>query len=86
MREPLDKTVRSFVMKRDKGKCQFPACKRRGREIHHILKHSSHPLYRNEPKNLILLCTKCHRAVTKKEIYYMSMFLDIVRENEKRLK
>lgn len=84
MRDPLDKNVRAEVIRRDKGKCQFPGCKRRGREIHHILKYSTHALYRNEPRNLILLCHKCHKLVTKKEIYYMQMFLDIVRQKYDR--
>lgn len=75
---PEYEKVRKEVVKRDKGKCRFPGCKAKGREMHHIIPYSRSAEMRLESKNLIMLCKKHHKQVTGKEIHYMGMFLDII--------
>lgn len=69
--------VRKEVMKRDKGKCRFPGCTKKGREMHHIIPYSKNSQFRLEVKNLIMLCKSHHKEVTGKEIHYMNLFLGI---------
>jgi hypothetical protein len=69
---------RQEVVKRDKNKCQMPKCRRRCKEVHHILKYADSPSLRYEVKNGICLCWQHHKEVTQKEYLYVSLFTDIV--------
>lgn len=66
------------VKARDGGKCQFPQCSRKNIEVHHILRHANFPLLRDKETNLICLCRKHHKQVTKKEEVYAPLLSKIV--------
>ena len=77
---PLNKEWRSRVKKRDKYKCQMPACgKTKQLQVHHIRKWSSASNLRYDVDNGITLCKWCHKDITKHEEMYESLFIDIVR-------
>ncbi len=69
---------RNAVVKRDKGRCQWPACRAKGRECHHIIPYAKNILLRHEVKNGILLCRRHHHAVKNKEIAYAAFFMSIL--------
>lgn len=76
-------TWRKAILKRDKHKCQFPGCHKRQRlHVHHIQKWSTSPFLRYEVSNGIVLCKKCHDNITGYEDYYITLFLQIVSQNE----
>lgn len=79
--------MRNTVRKRDNYKCQFPNCNSKNKydlEVHHILRWWDFPSLRYDPDNAILLCKKCHKFVTGKEIYYAKMFMQIVQNKKKK--
>lgn len=72
------------VRSRDKHKCQFPGCKCKGTEAHHIIRYADAPLLRYNIFNGITLCRKHHKLVTGKEQIYILLFSSIVNDNNKR--
>lgn len=76
-----DERYRQFliaVWKRDKGKCQYPGCKNKGKQVHHITRWADNPLLRYNTINGILICVKCHKRVTGKETIYAPLFRQII--------
>lgn len=71
------------VKKRDGGKCKWPDCKRKGREVHHIIPYSSAPHLRYTVENGILLCKTCHKKVKGKENDFVGMFMAILERYKK---
>lgn len=80
--EPGYLEFRLAVIKRDKGKCQFPGCKKKTRMVHHIVRYADSAYLRHEPKNGICLCQEHHKQVTGKEQHYQSLFQSIVRDKK----
>jgi 5-methylcytosine-specific restriction endonuclease McrA len=70
--------VMKEVKLRDNFSCQFPNCKKRNIQVHHILRHANHPTLRESAKNLICLCSKHHKQVTKREETYAPLLSSIV--------
>jgi hypothetical protein len=77
------KAWHSAVKKRDKGRCQFPCCKKAGKQVHHIIPYSKAPHLRYSVENGCYLCLKHHKFVTGKENNYVGMFMAIVAKNTK---
>jgi len=77
---------RKAVVKRDGGKCQFPNCKRRGKEVHHIINWCYSASLRFEVSNGILLCKKCHYSIKGKENMYAEMFRTIIAQQKNKKK
>lgn len=75
---PEYKEWTSAVRKRDKGRCQMPGCKRRGKEVHHIQRWADAPLLRYEEDNGILLCKGCHYEIRNNEGHFVVLFMEIV--------
>ena len=75
---PAYNIFRSAVRKRDKNRCQFPGCKKAGREVHHIIKYADSNYLKHEVDNGILLCKDHHEDVKGKEGHYVKTFSDIV--------
>lgn len=69
---------REAVKLRDKNFCKWPNCKKKAKEVHHILIYAHNPGLRTEVKNGICLCRSHHRQIKGKEIFYASMFLSII--------
>ena len=84
-KDPLYQEWRKRVLKRDGRKCQMPGCKRGGKkmQVHHIKKWSAASYLRYEISNGITLCWNCHKEVTGAEHQYESLFMQLVRNNEK---
>lgn len=81
--DPVYKEWRLRVYKRDKFTCQMPKCKNKKRlQAHHIKKWSNATFLRYEVSNGITLCNKCHESVNKNEIFYESLFSEIVRNKK----
>ena len=72
------KKIMKEVKLRDNFSCQFPECNRKNIQVHHILRHANFPTLRENPKNLICLCNKHHKQVTKKEEIYGPLLSRIV--------
>lgn len=66
------------VVARDKHTCQWPECKTKKIQVHHIKRWADCPGLRYEVKNAICLCRKHHRLVTGKEQQYERMLFTIV--------
>ncbi len=76
---------RASVIKRDKRKCQFPGCKSRRRiQVHHILQWATTPGLRYEVSNGVALCSRCHGKIKGKELNYVGLFTEIVRQNSEK--
>lgn len=76
------KKFRSEVIKRDKGKCQYPGCRKRTKlHVHHIHRWSDSVSLRYESSNGILICKYHHAKVTGNEYIYADMFREIVKRN-----
>ena len=81
--DPVYREWRLRVLKRDKFKCQMPLCNaKKNLQVHHIQKWSSASMLRYEVSNGICLCRKCHQEVTRNEVYYQGLFMDIVRKKK----
>jgi 5-methylcytosine-specific restriction endonuclease McrA len=70
--------VMKEVKLRDNFSCQFPSCSKKNIQVHHILRHANFPRLREHPKNLICLCSKHHKQVTKREEIYGPILSSIV--------
>ncbi len=81
----VDKSLNERVRARDKFTCRLCNKKKRpgSLEIHHIFKWANAPGLRFDEDNLICLCKKCHKSINRKEEFYASYFLEIIK-NEKR--
>ena len=66
------------VMRRDKFKCQMPKCRKRAKQVHHVIRYVDSHSLRWEPSNGISLCKECHKEVTKREHLYIKLFSDII--------
>lgn len=80
-RRKYDVRYRQFliaVWKRDKSKCQYPGCKKYGKQVHHITRWVDNPLLRYNPINGILLCINHHKKITGKETVYAPIFRQII--------
>lgn len=76
------KRWRKSVYKRDGYNCMMPGCDKHGGEIHahHII-----PIYEEESKifdinNGITLCRDCHEKTYGKELEYVKIFRDIIKD------
>jgi 5-methylcytosine-specific restriction endonuclease McrA len=76
------KKWRNSVKKRDRGKCQWPGCKKRGQEAHHILPYSMFPHLRYEVTNGIFFCRTCHSKLKGKEGYYVGFCMSLLERNK----
>jgi hypothetical protein len=82
--DPQYKIWRQTVRRRDKNTCQMPKCKCKKRlQAHHIRKWSSASMLRYDVNNGITLCRTCHDSINGKEHLYESLFMEIVRKNDK---
>jgi len=82
--DPTYKDARKKVLKRDKRTCQMPKCGSKKRlNVHHIIPWSKAAHLRFETYNLITLCRVCHDSIKDSEHHYESLFMSIVRENER---
>lgn len=78
--DPVYKDWRLKVLKRDGFKCQMPRCRNiKNLQVHHIKKWSSASILRYEVSNGITVCRSCHQEVNRNELYYESLFTEIVR-------
>jgi len=77
------KKWRAAVFKRDNGRCKWPDCKKRAKEVHHVVPYSTAPHLRTETSNGICLCKTHHNGIKNKEIFYVSMFLQIIKGQSK---
>lgn len=76
---------RNAVIKRDKGKCQYPGCRRKkGVQIHHIIRWADCYDLRYSVSNGITLCRSCHKKITGNETIYSDLFITIVKSKEKK--
>ena len=86
-RDYEDKRYEKFrrdVRKRDNHTCQWPNCgATRKLKVHHICKWTTNYFMRYEVSNGIVLCRKCHDAISGLEEAYAPLFHHIVRENSK---
>lgn len=59
------KSMRQFVYERERGCCQVCGKFVFGKQaqVHHIVPVAKNPLLKLEPKNLMLVCPKCHVKV-----------------------
>lgn len=83
MKRVYDDDYRRFlakVWKRDKGRCQYPGCKKRGKNVHHILRWADTIHFRIDDRNGILLCEDCHKSVKGKESLWAPLFNKIVQD------
>jgi 5-methylcytosine-specific restriction endonuclease McrA len=83
----LAKFYREFrrdVLKRDKGKCQFPGCRKKARYVHHIVRWADNPALRFNVNNACGLCKGHHDKVTGYEHLYQSVLMKIVLEHVKK--
>ena len=79
---PEYKKWRATVRRRDGYICQMPSCSsKKALKVHHILTWAKYPSMRYDPNNGITLCRRCHDSISKKEEYYIKMFMLIVRKN-----
>lgn len=69
---------RKKVLKRDKHKCRFPGCKKRAKQVHHILRWADAPSLRYEVSNGISLCWACHYNIRNQEHLYVELFIRII--------
>ena len=77
--DPKYKAFRAAVRKRDKSTCQMPSCgSKRAVKVHHIFTWAKFPHLRYDVKNGICLCRKCHDSISKKEHFFVRMFLSII--------
>lgn len=80
--DPVYKSWRMSVYKRDGFRCRMPGCKSKNRvQAHHIRKWSSASSLRFDVDNGITLCWNCHKTVTGKEQFYEKMFEEIIKHN-----
>jgi 5-methylcytosine-specific restriction endonuclease McrA len=80
--DPVYKSWRTKVYKRDKFTCQMPGCKKKKYlNAHHIQKWASASTLRFDIDNGITLCYGCHKKVTGHEQHYQILFQNIVRNN-----
>lgn len=73
--------VRNKILKRDKYKCQYPNCVKKGLKLHchHILRLVDSPHLKYTETNLITLCSYHHKIiVTNNEAFYIKLFTGIV--------
>lgn len=65
------KETRKYILKRDRYTCRQPGCYRIAEEVHHIEELTPENIndinISLNPKNLIALCSDCHKAITKRE-------------------
>ena len=85
--EPIYKEWRIRVYKRDKFRCQMPRCKSKYKlQAHHIKKWSNAAALRYDVDNGITLCRNCHDSISGLESHYESLFSQIVREKNGKLR
>lgn len=78
--DPAYKDWRIKILKRDNFQCQMPRCKnKKYLQVHHIKKWSTASSLRYDLSNGITVCSSCHREVNRNELYYESLFTEIVR-------
>lgn len=77
------KDWRDKVKKRDKNKCVWPDCKKRAKEVHHIIPYSIAPHLRYEVSNGCCLCLSHHRFIKGKENNFVNLFLSILEKYKK---
>ena len=77
------KVWHAAVKKRDKGKCVWPDCKRRGREVHHIIPYSAAPHLRYTVANGCCLCITHHKYIKGRENDFVGMFMAILEKYKK---
>ena len=82
--DPTYERFRRDVLKRDKRTCKM--CNKKGRrvklQVHHIMKWASASSLRYDVSNGIILCSKCHKAITGKENHYISYLLNLINQGD----
>jgi len=76
--------MRNQVMLRDRYECQM--CKANGvkLECHHVIRWAKASSVRQNKRNLISLCKKCHASIKNKEDRYISVFRAKIARNTER--
>lgn len=83
--DPIYKSWRVAVFKRDGFKCQFPGCKCKTKlNAHHIIRWADAPTMRFVVTNGITLCRSHHKMIEGHENSYMQLFNSIVEEKRKK--
>jgi len=77
--DPVYKSWRRSIYRRDKHQCQWPGCKCKKRlNAHHIMTWSKYPSLRFDKNNGITLCYAHHNEIRGKEECYVKMFHEII--------
>ena len=66
------------VLKRDRHLCQFPDCKEKATDVHHIRRAKDEPQLRCSTQNAVAICKPHHIEVTGKEAEFEALFTEIV--------
>lgn len=77
---PAYKLWRKNILDRDGGKCQMPGCKKKAKQVHHIIRWADSFELRLNPMNGISLCWPCHHKIKDNEYYYAQLFMTIIRK------
>lgn len=75
----------NYIKCRDSWKCQMPKCDKPSGvrlQIHHIEKHSTNKILRQNKFNLLSICVQCHRSISNKESKWAPRLKIIARRNE----
>lgn len=76
---------RRAVVLRDGHKCQWPACRRRKIQVHHIVPWSACVSLRYTVSNGISLCIPHHKGIKNNESAYAEMFRVIISQQKKKV-
>ena len=78
--------MRNQVLLRDRYQCQM--CNATGvkLECHHVIRWAKSSVVRQNKRNLISLCKKCHQSIRNKEDRYISIFRSRIARNTERAK
>lgn len=77
---------RQAVVKRDDHKCQWPSCRRRRIQVHHIVPWAQSVALRYDVGNGISLCVPHHNGIKNKESAYAEMFRVIIAQQKNKKK
>lgn len=78
-------TWRRAVVLRDGHKCQWPQCRRRKIQVHHIVPWAYSIALRYDVGNGISLCIPHHNGIKNKESAYAEMFRVIISQQKKKV-
>ncbi|MBI2263918.1 MAG: HNH endonuclease, partial [Armatimonadetes bacterium] len=69
LRSAVPPSVRRMVFERDGGRCTMPSCTNRAWNHEHHIHPRSKPGSTNDPSNLTLVCSSCHRALHRRRLF-----------------